>query len=1129
MAEPLGIAASIIALLTISKEVIEYSNSIKDGKKDRQRLLDEITSVTGFLYVLKDRAEQLQHGDSWSETLVLLAGPTGPLEQFKSALERVASKLAPAVGWRKAGKAMIWPFRKEEISDILAEIERHKSIFSLALHNDHIQLSQVIQDGVRSLNDKADELVEGVARLQSSQQSHDEQIILNWLTPLEFPLQFSDFMSRCQTGTGQWLLESDEFKTWIDNTGQILYCPGIPGSGKTMLTSIVIDHLSKSAQDENVGIAYIYCNYQNQLEQTPVNMFASILKQLVQTRPSISNDVKNLYEGQRRRKNSRPMLNEILAVLHSEISRYAQVYILVDGLDEYANHGTRKQLLDSIWELYATGVVNLMVTSRFIPKIQQEFQSALQLEIRASDEDVQKYLVGQMHLLPACVTRNLLLQEKVISDIIDTIDGMFLLAQLHLDSLTDKVTPKAVKTALSRLPKGSTGLDMAYDQAMERITNQKPGFRELAEQILSWITYAQRPMSVRELQHALAVELGKPKLDEDNLSDIEELVSVCAGLVIVDQESDTVRLVHYTTQEYFERIRLNRFPGAQENISKSCLTYLLFDAFEEARCPSDEELKTRLQHYALLDYAAGHWGSHAHDNVELGVKSLALEFLTSDSNMSCSVQVIENAGRNLPGYGHRNSESVSGVHVCAYFDLEETAVGLLELNIKPDTEDSNGRTPLSWAAERGHEAFASFLLLRANVKVDSKDSKGRTPLSWAAENGQEAVVRMLIERKDVDADSKDSSGQTPLSWAAVQGHEFVVRQLLECEDVVPDSRDDRNRSPLSLAATRGSEALMMLFLERDDVDPDSKNDRGQTPLSLASSRGDGNVVRLLLSRDDISAESRDIAGRTPLSWAALEGHEEVARQLLEQEGVKADSRDDNECTPLSLAVGRGQYAVAKLLLEQEDVEADSKDGNGRTPLSLAAARGWEDLVKLLLTREDVDADSKDKWGMTPLSWAAVIGNIGVVGQLLARDDIKVDIEDIFGRTPLFVATTQGHEDVIKLLTERMPEGEKILQTVVGMYTDRAEAVAGAAINAGPYTGDLSFMRLKDGAVEVGMVPEGLFDLLPELSEKLESSLQNTADELYAAGFSGVAPVEAREDAVLLLLAAAEYFPYEQGS
>jgi hypothetical protein len=79
---------------------------------------------------------------------------------------------------------------------------------------------------------------------------------------------------------------------------------------------------------------------------------------------------------------------------------------------------------------------------------------------------------------------------------------------------------------------------------MKRIYVQKPGFRSLAEKTLSWITYAQRPLSV----HKLAIEPGESEWDEENLSDIDQIMSVCAGLVTVDQESKTVRLVHYTTK-----------------------------------------------------------------------------------------------------------------------------------------------------------------------------------------------------------------------------------------------------------------------------------------------------------------------------------------------------------------------------------------------------------------------------------------------------------------------------------------------------------------------------------------------------------------------------------------------------
>jgi hypothetical protein len=127
-------------------------------------------------------------------------------------------------------------------------------------------------------------------------------------------------------------------------------------------------------------------------------------------------------------------------------------------------------------------------------------------------------------------------------------------------------------------------LDKAYKDVMEIINGQQPGFRRLAEKVLSWITYAKRPLTTSELQHALAVVVGDSKLDEDNLERAERMVSVCAGLVTIDEESGIIRLVHYTTQEYFEQTQRRWFPDAEAHITTTCVTYLSFDEFGSGIC-----------------------------------------------------------------------------------------------------------------------------------------------------------------------------------------------------------------------------------------------------------------------------------------------------------------------------------------------------------------------------------------------------------------------------------------------------------------------------------------------------------------------------------------------------------------
>ena len=151
--------------------------------------------------------------------------------------------------------------------------------------------------------------------------------IIDWLAAIDYGQQQSDFLSRRQEGTGQWLLDSDEFQEWLTQKKQTLFCPGIPGAGKTILTSIVVDYLDKKFQnDSSVGIAYVYCNFRQQLEVKPADLLASLLKQLVQEQPSVPESIKSLYE-RHKKKRTRPPIDEISKALHSVITNYSTAFI----------------------------------------------------------------------------------------------------------------------------------------------------------------------------------------------------------------------------------------------------------------------------------------------------------------------------------------------------------------------------------------------------------------------------------------------------------------------------------------------------------------------------------------------------------------------------------------------------------------------------------------------------------------------------------------------------------------------------------------------------------------------------------------------------------------------------------
>lgn len=448
---------------------------------------------------------------------------------------------------------------------------------------------------------------------------------------------------------------------------------------------------------------------------------------------------------------------------------------------------------------------------------------------------------------------------------------------------------------------------------MERINGQMPGLCELARHVLSWITCAKRPLSTAELQHALAVEAGKPELDTDNLPQIEDMVSVCAGLVTVDEESGIIRLVHYTAQEYFEGTR-EWFPDAESEITTICVTYLSFSVFESGFCRTNDEFRQRLKTNQLYDYAARNWGHHAR-TAFADAGRLIVEFLESEHKVVAASQVMM-AGQRYSGatrHSQTKPKQITGLHVAAYYGLSEVIISLLHNSQNADSRDSYGQTPLSYAAENGHAAAVKLLLETQGVDANSSDDDARTPLSYAAEEGHQITVELLLKAQDIEADSRDRDGRTPLSYASERGHETIVKLLLEAQGVDAHFSDYNSRTPMSYAAERGHPAVIKLLLEAQGVESRSGNRRTRAPLSYAAEEGHVNVVELLLKAQGVAADSRDRDGRTPLSYAAEKGHETVVDLLLKTQDVEADSTDRYGHTPLWYADEGRHRPIVKLL------------------------------------------------------------------------------------------------------------------------------------------------------------------------------------------------------------------------
>jgi len=203
------------------------------------------------------------------------------------------------------------------------------------------------------------------------------------------------------------------------------------------MASIVVEHLWKTFPeqafpDHKTGIAVLYCSYKGGEEQRDVKFLSALLKQLAQGQQLIPEPVKSLYDLHEKRR-SRPSLEEISASLLAVIQSYSQVFVTIDGLDECRDDDdTRTKLLSTIRNLQTLSKVKLMATSRFIVKIEKEFEKDIRIDVRASNEDVERYLDSQMSRLPSCVSERPNLQQRIKTEITKAVDGMLVASSMFL-------------------------------------------------------------------------------------------------------------------------------------------------------------------------------------------------------------------------------------------------------------------------------------------------------------------------------------------------------------------------------------------------------------------------------------------------------------------------------------------------------------------------------------------------------------------------------------------------------------------------------------------------------------------------------------------------------------------------
>ncbi|KAH0538139.1 hypothetical protein FGG08_005247 [Glutinoglossum americanum] len=674
-------------------------------------------------------------------------------------------------------------------------------------------------------------------------------------------------------GTCAWLLQHHIYKDWLSQRRGLLWVKGNPGAGKSTVLKYALQAMEQDEPlppNKLVTLSFFFHCRGAEIQRTPLGLFRSLLHQLLGRFPGPPADVVQTFKDRSQsmgkpgeKWNRRPQeLQGFVETSLPKILVESSIRIFVDALDECGEEAAIR-LVKYFQHLLskcssAQHRLSICFSCRHFPIVSLDNGLEICIE-RENRQDIRRYIWDE---LKDVIHGNELkvLQDKILHRSSGIFQWVALIVPTALRLHRQGRNAKAIEKSIQEVPKG---LDSLYREILKSIDGE-----DLPQslQLMQWICFAQRPLSLEELRFAMVVDADTPYSslgecrDSADYTETDEAMekrmgSLSGGLVEVKEHQNrrVAQFIHQSVNDYLIRDGLQQLEGcltssgigrARFRLSRSCIRYL---TMEEVLCNSSKVAEDLEHEFPLLQYATTNWVSHAEivETEEISQGDL-LGLLKWPSNQILQswarvYKIMEPRSDRLP------ATNTTILHLASRYDLLSVITAAVRLKDKPDVDskDEYGWTPLSWAAKNGHEAVVKLLLDTGKVDVDLKDRYGRTPLSWAARDGREAVVKLLLDTGKVDMSSEDKNGRTPLSWAAGNGHKAVVKLLYDTGKVDVDSKDKNGRTPLSWAAEKGRRAVVRLLVDTGKVDVDSKDKSGRTPLLWAVENGHMLVVSIL--------------------------------------------------------------------------------------------------------------------------------------------------------------------------------------------------------------------------------------------------------------------------------------------
>ncbi|KAH6842231.1 hypothetical protein B0I37DRAFT_194123 [Chaetomium sp. MPI-CAGE-AT-0009] len=552
MAEGLAFAASIVAFIQLADRVGQLSKTFIDAMKGEPGPLKAVQAEMAAMTTLLNELHNHHDASDPRTSAVIERATDQPIKTCHDSvqmLETELSKLSISPAHANTGsskrqrikQSVKWATGGEmRVNKIVADLVAQKATLSLALQ------SSISRD------------VGEVKDFLTASQRHD---IANWLQRTNPSDIHNRSVNLYEPHTGNWVFRSTEWSDFVQGHTRSLWIHGIPGAGKTILCSNIVQHLRR-LQDRRTGWVYYYCYFgRNQDETEPLLRW--IIVQLCQQARYVPKKLSSAYQS-----GDQLGIDDLLSILEAILEVFDTAFVTIDALDESMPYTNLLACLNVLMTETRFNKLRLLMTSRQYLDIEQTIKPhavSFPMLNRYVEEDLRIYITSQLQSHSKFRAWPTALIEEVNTALVRGAKGMFRWAVCQVDILGRLKSQSDVRKALTELPET---LDETYERIILAIPREYRSFARTALAILA----AQSELGERTMtaEVLLAMVLRTLNISADHFYDIYDIREFCGCLVTflptrvtsydpnskpmhfsgVSDDATQVVMAHYTVKEF---------------------------------------------------------------------------------------------------------------------------------------------------------------------------------------------------------------------------------------------------------------------------------------------------------------------------------------------------------------------------------------------------------------------------------------------------------------------------------------------------------------------------------------------------------------------------------------------------